>query len=113
MGLIRSAYPMVRCYRRNTHTFTALLPQRSQLRFDIGDLGLLGLVFLPSIEKRLENEHTTTRRSSSDRKTSFWRDSTADPASLNLKGLEKALWLRLLDEKVSYQTGKHINTQTL
>jgi hypothetical protein len=48
---------------------------------------------------------------SSGRKTSFWRDSTADLASLNLKGPEKVLWLSLLDEKVSRQTGKRLNTQ--
>ena len=38
---------------------------------------------------------------------------TADLASLNLKEPEKVLWLSLLDEKVSHQTGKHLNTQTL
>jgi len=61
------------------------------MRFDIGDLGLLGLVFLPPIEKRMKNEHTTARRYLSDRKASFWRDSTADPVFLNLEGLGKAL----------------------
>jgi hypothetical protein len=49
----------------------------------------------------------------SDRKTSFWRDSAADPVFLNLEGLGKALRLGLLGEKVSHQTGKHLNTQTL
>jgi hypothetical protein len=44
-------------------------------------------------------------------KKTFWRDSTADLASLNLKGPEKVLWLSLLDEKVSRQTGKRLNTQ--
>jgi len=50
---------------------------------------------------------------SSGRKTSFWRDSTADPVFLNLKRPEKVLWLSLLDKKGSRQTGKHLNTQTL
>ena len=70
------------------------------------------LVFTPSLthEKPVQDHSEIIRRIERPPSGGIH---TADLASLNLKEPEKALWLSLLDEKVSHQTGKHINTQTL